>query len=357
MAWGTTMDRLVQEIDRYHLGGPGRNQPRRLDESRPLHVAPFSAMDFDVLEGLDRLAPVISALRQAARSDIDIEENVEIDVLAWYQQAHFFGDDAGIYVLASGVQKLAAYLMASLPGQLREELTDAEVVAILKHAWDLLLAHETFHHSTELAVTAIELIFDCPLYSGGRECHDVEELEEALATSRMLTRHITNEMGGQTATIERHLQHEDAVWFSALPSQYQRGREFVNPAHFANGRRELRHLYFRPLSEGVDLRGIVNYPQAVSDLKSRTYLVWYGDETVPLGAAMAGFTINCREAERILEQRGFARKKGGKHVQLEDAKRGVKVGVPCHGGKDLSLTVIKHIAQAIGVSVAELAQL
>ena len=88
----------------------------------------------------------------------NITEGAAIDLLAWYSSFHYGELGWGIYILRSGIYRVANAL---IDGGYPED--DA-----LETAQQVLLRHEQTHFQTDLAVTSLEFALDAPLFIEAR---------------------------------------------------------------------------------------------------------------------------------------------------------------------------------------------
>ena len=107
-------------------------------------------------------------------------EGQEVDLLAWYASFHYGERDWGIYLLRSGIYKVANALIA---GGFPSDLAIAQ-------SQEFLIRHEQAHFQTDLGITSLELATDRPIFVESRRrmkqlnpsWHETEEgLANALA--------------------------------------------------------------------------------------------------------------------------------------------------------------------------------
>ena len=107
-------------------------------------------------------------------------EGQEIDLLAWYTSFHYGERDWGIYLLRSGIYKVANALIA---GGFPSDLAIAQ-------SQELLIRHEQAHFQTDLGITSLELATNRSIFVDSRSgmsqllpgWHETEEgLANALA--------------------------------------------------------------------------------------------------------------------------------------------------------------------------------
>lgn len=104
-------------------------------------------------------------------------EGLSLDVLAYYISYHYGKPGWGIYILRSGVYKIANALIAGgYPSAFS-----------LEAAQSILLRHEMAHFQTDLGITSIELVKHLDLYIAGykqlRFAREYHKTEEGLANS------------------------------------------------------------------------------------------------------------------------------------------------------------------------------
>jgi hypothetical protein len=113
-------------------------------------------------------------------------EGQELDLLAWYSSFHYGERDWGIYILRSGIYKIANALIA---GGFQPDSAIAK-------AQEVLIRHEQAHFQTDLAITSLELATDTPIFIQARHVmnklnpgwHETEEgLANALARRTIKT--------------------------------------------------------------------------------------------------------------------------------------------------------------------------
>jgi len=85
-------------------------------------------------------------------------EGLAIDLLAWYTSYHYGVFGWGIYILRSGIYRVANALIAG--GYPKEDAIETAQI--------LLLRHEQTHFQTDLAITSLELALDTPLFVDAR---------------------------------------------------------------------------------------------------------------------------------------------------------------------------------------------
>lgn len=105
-------------------------------------------------------------------------EGQELDLLAWYSSFHYGERDWGIYILRSGIYKIANALIA---GGFPKEVAIAQ-------AQEVLIRHEQAHFQTDLAITSLELATDTPIFVQARHVMNKlnpgwHETEEGLANA------------------------------------------------------------------------------------------------------------------------------------------------------------------------------
>ncbi len=99
-----------------------------------------------------------------------------VDVLAYYLPFHFYGEEWGIYLRASGVLSIASMLASRSKNGLTQDL--------LEVARGILLQHERFHFMAEVACARIELVPSlCKVYEGYFQDPYATTIEEALANA------------------------------------------------------------------------------------------------------------------------------------------------------------------------------
>jgi len=113
-------------------------------------------------------------------------EGQELDLLAWYSSFHYGERDWGIYILRSGIYKIANALIAS----------GFSADSAIAQAQEVLIRHEQAHFQTDLAITSLELANDKPIFVQARHgmkklnpgWHETEEgLANALARRTIKT--------------------------------------------------------------------------------------------------------------------------------------------------------------------------
>lgn len=104
---------------------------------------------------------------------------IDVDVLAYYLPFHFYTEEWGIYLRASGVLSIASMLE---PGSKRGPAGD-----LLRLASGILLQHERFHFLSEVACGRLELISGASeLYRDYFHDRGATVVEEALANAYAL---------------------------------------------------------------------------------------------------------------------------------------------------------------------------
>jgi hypothetical protein len=92
-------------------------------------------------------------------------EGQELDLLAWYSSFHYGERDWGIYILRSGIYKIANALISSgFPAD-----------SAIAQAQEVLIRHEQAHFQTDLAITSLELANDKPIFVQAR--HGMKKLK------------------------------------------------------------------------------------------------------------------------------------------------------------------------------------
>jgi hypothetical protein len=193
------------------------------------------------------------------------------DIWAFYLPFHFYRNAWGIYILKSGVFKLAAGLLASrsvLPSQ----------HWIIAFAWRVLLLHEMSHHLTELAVTRAQAsltVFDMrpPMYPVLFQDRHANALEEAVANA-LAYRRVGPLFYGSVFRSSKAFQDVKTRLWSVMKNQgpgYSDFDRVLSDQNFYNGRETLidraflcnnRKNYFSLLEnkkEDVGLGSAKNY--------------------------------------------------------------------------------------------------
>jgi hypothetical protein len=148
-----------------NVGGPRPPLPAWLDPEAAGRIPTLASSDAIVIEGPP--TPVGASTGNGKWS---------IDVLAYYLPFHFYRQNWGIYLLASGVARLATVLLTEDPLARTDQ-------SRLELARRLLLGHEEWHFRSELAAAGAEVVGRLPAYQDYFLRGAATSLEEALANA------------------------------------------------------------------------------------------------------------------------------------------------------------------------------
>lgn len=161
------------------------------------------------------------------------------DVLAYYLPFHFYRARWGIYIRAAGILQLTRRLLRrrALVGTPKE----AEVARVVL---EYLLAHETFHHFTELAISRFEAVGFEPthllpsLYERYFHHPTAMLLEEALANAFAMQR-VDKALAPARFPSRGALLHRLDHEMRRQPAGYRDFARYVLPSDYAGGQDSL----------------------------------------------------------------------------------------------------------------------
>jgi predicted RNA binding protein YcfA (HicA-like mRNA interferase family) len=318
--------------------------------------------DFDP-DVVDRVLSGDSRLRDRAGAVPAIE------VLAWYQPIHFFGNQWGIFIREEGLLDLAADLAASRPSNLQRSNPHADFWFLVRSAFSFLFLHEQYHHKIESAAIRMHITEQRPVYPryaraiwpavGGTN----RDLEEALANADAHYRFGTQKPYSNFARGRERAYVRDWMedLFANSPPGYKRALNYLRRSSFdpAEG------LLLGQVQEATETprrRSTDDFMQAehlthsLFNLKQNVWtLVPKGARSIlPSKDLIPGLTRI--RLERFLRKTGWeetALGKGSHSVWRRDGSG--MITLPHQ--KDLSKTVLKSTAKTLGMTVHDLAHL
>jgi hypothetical protein len=183
--------------------------------------------------------PVWGSDDQVAVPDGDVWDGstcpaLDPDAHAFYLPFHFYRSRWGIYIRATSIPLLTAYLLNT--PRLRG---DALERAVARGVLQMLLAHETFHHFTELAVSrleavALEFMHGDSLYARAFVRQSAYEVEEGMANAFSLC-HVAESMASAGATMRNVVLAHIASFMERQPPGYRDFDRYTHDTDFKRG--------------------------------------------------------------------------------------------------------------------------
>lgn len=321
------------------------------------------------LLGLEQLPTVAPDLFTPEEEEIQLRPGrdeamaggaLNADLCAWYQPAHYFGPDMGIYIRQECVLRLARRLVKYLvpeawalgPWQLQLRLIRAAVM--------LYFLHEQYHHKTEcLAVRALILLrhdvyhqYMDGVYAPNRGTDAL--LEESLAHADMYLR--LSEPTYAT-DLGRPIVRSVRRFLKAIspyePPGYRRASSYLDAASFAMGENllqgQMREGRVRPQQPIDEWNRAPRLLQSMFDIRSQVWVVLPPGKRVILPSRVIPATCSTKEMVRLCTTAGYREVKGGgKGSHLKLAKPGARTIVLPGDRRELSPGVANQVLKILG---------
>ena len=326
--------------------------------------------DFEVFgDEWDLTEDQASAILDQDSTPMGRAEPPEWDVWAWYQPIHFFGTDWGIFVKEAGLVECARRVAAFVP-RVATSWRGPSLLAKagLRSAFVALFLHEQYHHKTESLALRMHVVERRPIYPAyHRNVYRVtagtkDQIEEGLANAdswyrtgddpyKMWTGRIV------TASARQYLENS----FAYAPPGYANAVRLLVKPDFEDEQQGL----FTEVQERLSPKrhtpsefGIATHLN--HSLFRVTQRIWtvvpIGTQTIlPTHPAVA--PLATKKLERFIKREGWTEVPGagkGSHRKFRDSY-GRMVVLP--DSKDVSLTVLRSTADALGLSMHELSAL
>lgn len=292
----------------------------------------------------------------------------EIEAGAWYQPAHFFGANVGIYIREEAVIALAVVLYRRLvdAGELADQATQRRAT---RAAFGLYYLHECFHHKVEsfgfrLHVATNVGVFR-PYHSlvyrktfGSDDC-----LEEAIANAHAFAALLDRQgpwLCGLRSRSKKVVEQFIRELYDSAPPGYRCWSSYAKPMPRRRGMRFLQSQVLESTSKPILAeRDWVLAPhllKAALNTRSITTLLSAGrKERLPVLASPAP-PVQGRKLKSFLKTIGFRqdKKRGkGSHQQFaRDNPPPRSITIPDH--RELSPGLIAKVARDLGMTVADL---
>jgi predicted RNA binding protein YcfA (HicA-like mRNA interferase family) len=290
----------------------------------------------------------------------------EWDVWAWYQPIHFFGPDWGIFIRETGLAECARRIAAFLPpgtGGWRGPSLLAK--SVLRASFAALFLHEQYHHKTESLALRMHVVERRPIYpSYHRAVYRAtagtkNQIEEGLANADSWYR-VGDDPYGRwtgatvTATTRRYLERS----FSVAPPGYANAADLLGRADFEDEQQRL----FTLVQEGLAPRrttpsefGIATHlNHSLFRVNQRIWTVVPAGARTMLPTHPGVAPLATRQLERFIKSEGWREVPGGgkgSHRKFRDV-HGRMIVLP--NSKDVSLTVLRTTAEALGLPLRDL---
>lgn len=368
------VDTLV-DMDLVDLNGDGPwpGEPDGADVYEPdwTQIHPERASDMWTDSALNPWDAAVGEVRQRSKKGFPIPPPDVLDALAWYTPMHYFGLGSAIYIRESAVLDVAASIFARLQPAEREDEQNA--IGACGAAMSVLYLHEAFHHKIESLAIRYEIVerarryvpytqqVTSPLLRQGSD----DVLEEALACAEMYRR-FKGELPyrrGVPAAVRRATLEMLPEWFRTLPPSYREAGHYLHDLPFGAAAAllmgQVHEATTSPTRDSGEwdlaphlMRGLFNC-QGITHV-----LVPKGEQPLLpwIGHAPALPSVSSRRAIRHLEERGWKVDPGrgkGSHIRLKYVGK-QPLTIPANR-ESLSPTVLKAVAQALGVRLADLA--
>jgi predicted RNA binding protein YcfA (HicA-like mRNA interferase family) len=293
----------------------------------------------------------------------------EWDVWAWYQPIHFFGPDWGIYIRETGLIECAQRIARSLPAGLRGAYRVSLLAkSLVRAAFSALFLHEQYHHKTESLALRLHVVERRPIYPAYHRLAYTatagtrDQIEEGLANADSWERIDEDAYVRWTGlTVTRTAREYLARSFQTAPPGYANAARLLTKPDFDAE----QQLLFTRVQEGL-----APTRRATSDFGVATHLnqslfrvsqrIWTiipagGRSILPTRPSIA--PLKTARLERVIRHDGWEEVPGsgkGSHRKFRDSN-GRMIILP--KSKDVSMTVLKTTATALGVSVRRLSSL
>lgn len=368
------VDTLV-EMDLVDLNsdGPWPGDPDDSDAYEP-DWTEIHPKDSDLGASLDR-APgrpnAYDEIQQRASSGFLVPPPDVLDALAWYTPIHYFGLGSAIYIRETAVFDVAAAIVNRLPEPERE--VHANLAGASRAAMSVLYLHEAYHHKIESLAIRLEMVERArrylpyskevyiPLIQQGSD----DVLEEALACAEMYRRFKTENLyrRGVPKLVRQATLAMLPEWFEDLPPSYRKAATYFSDRKFDRSQRELMSQLHEASAEprrAADEWSLAPHLcRGLFDCQRITHvLVPKGQEPILpwIGHTPALPSVSSKTVIRQLEVRGWKVDPGrgkGSHVRLKQVGK-QSLTIPANR-ESLSPTVLKSVAQALGVRLCDLA--
>ncbi len=294
-----------------------------------------------------------------------------LDALAWYTPIHYFGLGSAIYIRESAVFDVAAVIINRLPEPEREVAENVDGAS--RAALAVLYLHEAYHHKTESLAIRFEIVervqrylpYSKRVYTPLIQRGSDDVYEEALACAEMYRRFKTESpyRRGVPKPVREATLTMLPEWFRTLPPSYREAGRYFRDSPFDHAQRILMSQVHEAVADPKRLasewtltphlyRGLFNCQTITHVLvpKGQTpILPW-------IGHSPALPSVSSKKVIRHLEDHGWKIDPGrgkGSHVRLKLVGK-PPLTIPANR-ESLSPPVLKSIANALGVRLADLA--
>lgn len=366
-------DTLV-EMDLVDLNsdGPWPGDPDDADAYEP-DWTQIHPKDSDLGASLDR-APgrpnAYDEIQQRASSGFLVPPPDVLDALAWYTPIHYFGLGSAIYIRETAVFDVAAAIVNRLPEPERE--VHENLAGASRAAMSVLYLHEAYHHKIESLAIRFEMVerarrylpYSKEVYIPLIEQGSDDVLEEALACAEMYRRFKAEDpfRRGVPKVVRAATLAMLPEWFETLPRSYRKAANYFSDRKFDRSQRvlmsQLHEASADPRRAADEWSLAPHLCRGLFDCQRITHvLVPKGQEPILpwIGHTPALPSVSSKTVIRHLEVRGWkvdpVRGKGS-HVRLKQVGK-QSLTIPANR-ESLSPTVLKSVAQALGVRLCDL---
>ncbi|OBJ37417.1 hypothetical protein A5630_04570 [Mycolicibacterium mucogenicum] len=353
--------------------GPWPGEPDDADAYEPdwSSIHPNSRGTDAPVDSASGATSVFDALRNRAGGGFIIPPPDVLDALAWYTPIHYFGLGSAIYIRESAVMDVTEAIFNRLSPFDRENPDNA--TAASRAAMSVLYLHEAYHHKIESLAIRYEMIERTrrylpyservvgPLIRQGSD----SVLEETLACAEMYRRFKTEKLYsyGITRLVRKATLEMLVDWFPTLPPSYKVAGDYLSDRVFDASQRELMSQVHaasvKPARNHNEWNLAPHVTRGLFDCKRITHvLVPIGQTPVLpwIGQSRPLPSISTREMLRRLKTLGWNVTPGrgkGSHIRLDSPGK-PSLTLPANR-ESLSPVVLKSVADALGIRVADLA--
>lgn len=287
------------------------------------------------------------------------------EVCAWYQPIHFHGLGWGIFIREDCVRSIAVDIARFVrPTGGRGGYGGGAwsyLPELLRMAFASLFLHEAYHHKTEALAIRLHVAERTPCYhSYWSKVYEplarpgaAGPLEEALANANSFQRLAEGAYRRYVSLEVYQATRCYLKWrFPHDPPGYRDAGKYLSPPKFDDVQNQLwsqvQEAEVKPFRPAAQWRMAPNMNESLFGLSSDIWLVVPAGRGPSLPTFPLYRPVATRAIESALTEHGYTRVKGGKgsHIKLKASNMPTLV-LP-GGRKDLSPTVLKSVAVALG---------
>jgi hypothetical protein len=290
---------------------------------------------------------------------------LERHILAWYQPIHFYQENWGVYILASGLEAVMKSLKSYC---FRFEVqSNPRFMSEIKYAaWQILFLHEEFHHKVEMLSVRLAASsgshkyrnYSHNVYSATKSSAPLSCREEAICDAYVY-RNLRSKLQKKVCVeIVRASQFAMNDYMTSATGQYAGSLNLISDRSFGSTVNvlidQINSGTISPSSGKFEWGLFPEFFNSLNNLKANTFLVDDISSNANLDKAIH-LALPKRKLEKIISMHGYYKSDEGDGSHEKWKKPGSPF-IILTKSREQSISVIKSTAKTLGMNVDELAR-